>query len=216
MSPFGRVRFSFFFSLARDALVALLREHGKGEQAERLMRGELTELNLDDCEIGDDGAEIVADFLKHDEIVIEVRLFGCNIGLREVKFIAEALKQNQSVKIIHFQYNRIDDEGAKALIEALNCNLSITSLVVYGNPIAPEFQEAIEYLSDTRNKTLIPAAVRRASLFIIIARRILANAGSFSIFPKEIVKMIAMKVWATRKDPIWIEALSESERSGSQ
>ena len=64
------------------------------------------------------------------------------------------------------------------------------------------------------NQILIPAAVRRASLYLVAARRSVANAGAIGIFPKEIVKMIAIKVWETRKDPIWIEALLELERTG--
>ena len=82
------------------------------------------------------------------------------------------------------------------------------------SPVAPELHATIRYLAETRNKTLIPAAARQASLFLVAARRKIADAGSLAIFPKEIVKMIAMEVWATRKDPIWIDALSESERTG--
>ena len=76
----------------------------------------------------------------------------------------------------------------------------------------------IEYLTQTRNKVLVPAAARRASLYLITARRAMpvADAGDFAIFPKEIVRMIAMAVWATRKDPAWIEAVSIDEHMESQ
>jgi hypothetical protein len=87
-------------------------------------------------------------------------------------------------------------------------------LDVIGNIIAPKARATIEYLAGTRNAILIPAAVRRASLSLIAARRNIAGAGILAIFPKEIVKMIAMEVYATRKDPIWIDALSESECTG--
>ena len=206
--------FSLFFFLARDALVALLREHGKDEQVEPLMRGELTELNLDDCEIGDDGAEIVADFLKHDETVIGVSLHNCNIGPRGAKAIAESLKHNQTVEYVNLFENPIGDEGAEALIDALSYNVCMKWLSVFTNMIAPKLEVTITYLTETRNEILIPAAVRRASLSLIAARRNIIDAGNLAIFPKDIVKMIAMEVYATRREPIWINSLNEFERTG--
>jgi hypothetical protein len=203
---------SLFFSPARDALVALLLAHGKDEQAAALMHGELTLLELNSCKIGDDGAEIVADFLKHDETVKTVYLYSCNIGPRGAKAIAGALKHNLTLEEMYLVKNPIGDEGAEALIEALNYNVCIKLL--YVTETSPELEASIEFLAETRNKIIIPAAVRRASLYLIGARRNIAGAGILAIFPKEIVKMIAMEVWATQKDSIWINALTESERTG--
>jgi hypothetical protein len=203
-----------FFPSARDALAALLREHEMDEQAELLMRGELVELDVHWCDIGDDGAEIVADFLKHDETVKEVNLVWCEIGTRGVKVIAESLKHNHTVVEMYLSNNQIGDEGTEALIEALSYNACMISLYFPVNNIAPELQATIEYITETRNKILIPAAVRQASLYLIAARRNIADAGLLAIFPKEIVRMIAMKVWTTRNQPIWLNALTESERTG--
>ena len=195
-------------------LAALLREHEKDEQTKRLMRGELVELHLSNCQIGDDGAEIVADFLRSDETVKEVYLWSCHFGPRGAKAIADALKHNQTVEHLCLNYNGIGDEGAEALIKALKYNVCMKRLFVRANNIAPELEATIKYLTKTRNKILIPSAVRHASLFLIAARRNSIDAGNIAIFPKEIVKMIAMEVWATRKEPIWINALTESERTG--
>jgi hypothetical protein len=208
-----RVCFSQLFSLlARDALVALLRQYRKEDQAELLTHGELAELDLNRCHIGDDGAEIVADFLKHDETVRLVRLWSCNIGPRGAKAIAESLKHNQTVEEMSLFRNQIGDEGAEALIDALSYNVCMKWLDT-GHE-APKFQATLQHLTKIRNKILIPAAVRRASLYLIAARRNIAEAGILAIFPKEIVRMIAMEVWATRNEPIWINALTESERTG--
>ena len=68
--------------------------HEKDEQAERLMQGELAKLHLNGRPIGDDGAEIVADFLKLDQTLKMGYLYSCNIGPRGVKAIAKALKHN--------------------------------------------------------------------------------------------------------------------------
>ena len=182
------------------------------KQAERLMRGELVELNLGHDPIGSDGAEIVTDFLKHDKTVKRVSLRSCKIGPRGVKAIAYALKHNQILWYLNLADNQIGVVGAEALIDALSYNICIIGLHV--NRIPHNLRAAIEYLTETRNKILIPAAVRRASLYLIAARRNIADAGILAIFPKEIVKMIAMEVHATRKEPIWIYTLTESERTG--
>ena len=205
----GRVFFFTLFSSVRDALAALLRENGKDTEVVALMQGELLTLNLSFCKIGDDGAEIVAHFLKQDEIVKKVNLGSCRLGPHGAKAIADSLKHNQTVEEMHLYANPIGEEGADALMEALICNVCMEWFYV---PVAPKFQETIEYLTKTRNTILIPAAVRRASLSLIAARRN-TDAGNLAIFPKEIVTMIAMEVWATRREPIWINALTESEQT---
>jgi hypothetical protein len=200
--------FTFLPLLERD-LVMLIKVHGREKNAGALMRGELKVLDLNGCEIGDDGAVTVAAFIKVDDTVERVYLYGCNIGPSGAKAIADAVKRNQKLRILGLGNNQIGHEGADAFIDALRHNVSITELYVNYNNIAPESWAAIEYLTQTRNRVLIPAAVRRASLYLIAARRAtpIADAGDFAIFPKEIVRMIAMAVWATRKDPKWIEAV---------
>ena len=208
--------FLTFLSTARDALVALLREHGKGAEVAALMQGKLATLNLSYCKIGDDGAEIVANFLKDDETVKKVWLYGCKIGLQGAKAIAECLKHNQTVELMNPQNILIGDEGLEALIDALNFNVCMEGMYLFNDSEAPELKATIKYLTQTRNEILIPTVVRRASLYLIAARRNIADAGNLAIFPKEIVKMIAMQVWATRKEPIWINAHTESERTGKK
>ena len=193
-------------------MAALLREHGNDEQAERLMQGELTDLSLGNYQIGDDGAEIIAAFMTLDEIVEGVYIYRCNIGPPGIRAIAESLKHNQTVEYLDLFGNPIEDEGAEALIEALSYNVCMKWLDT--GYVAPRLQATMKHLTETRNIILIPAAARRASLSLIAARRNIADAGVLATFPKEIVRMIAMKVYATRKEPIWINALSESERTG--
>ena len=164
--------------------------------------------------LGTLGAEIVADFFKHDETLKKVWLDGCSIGPRGTKAIAKSLKHNRTVGNLIFTFNPIMNEGAEALIDALGYNVSIGEIALYGTDVASELAANIEYLSITRNGILIPVAVRRASLCLIAARRNITDAGVLSIFPKEIIKMIALEVWATRKDPKWLDALSKSERTG--
>ena len=197
-------------------MATLLREHGNDKQAELVLRG-MTMLNLADCPIRDDGAEIVAAFLNDDETVREVWLGVCDIGPRGGIALAEALKHNETLQDLDLNSNLIDDEGAEALIHAIvNYNVCIKVLDVSGNYVDFKLQATLDYLTETRNELLIPDAVRRASLYLIAARRSIADSGILSIFPKEIVKMIALEVWATRKDPKWIEAVSSPEHSSRQ
>lgn len=192
--------------------VKLLRDHRKDNEADLVLRGVLTLLFVEDCEINDSGAKIFAQFLKRNATVRTVYLFGCNIGLEGVKAVAEALKLNQTVETLGFEFAGVEDQGAEVLINALNYNVCITTLIVDHNKIASQSMSVLKYLTTTRNETLIPSAVRRASICLISARRTIADAGILAIFPKEIVKMIAMEVWATRKDSEWIAGLLESER----
>jgi hypothetical protein len=201
----GFVHFSSL--LLEHDLVMLMKKHGKEVDAEELLRGELRVVNFDYCEIGDDGAFIVAAFIKGDVTVEMVYLGSCNIGPRGTKAIADAVKHSKTVWCLNFNWNQIGDDGAEAVLIALSHNVCIIGMLIRDNDIAPESQATIKYLTETRNAVLIPAAVRRTSLYLISARRNISDAGRLAIVPKEIVRMIAMAVWATRKDPKWIEAL---------
>ena len=186
--------------------------HGKEQQAAALFRGELTRLKFYNAGIGDDGAEIVAAFLQHDKTVREVWFYNCNIGLLGAKAIAAALMHNVSVKNLGLGYNDIGFKGARVLIDVLAHNVCVEFAGLYKTNVGTASEASIQYLTETRNAILIPAAVRRASLFIMAIRRTTSydGMGIVGIFPKEIVKMIAMQVFATRKDPIWIEAAENS------
>lgn len=201
------------FLPSEHPVVLLLRQHGQ-KQAELALQGELLILDLIDCPIGDDGGEIVASFLRSNDSVIEVRLGDCRMTLRGIELIAEALKDNYTVEIVSVADNEIGDKGALAFIDVFDFNVSIKDLYLFEwniseRNIAPKFLAIVEYLAEIRNAVLIPDAARRASLLLIAARRTIADAGDLAVFPKEIVRMIAVKVWASRRDPAWIHAVSD-------
>ena len=198
-------------------MVALLDERGMENQAEMLRRNKLTVLDLYRCNIGH-SARVVAEFLKVNETVTGVGLIQCNIDSLGAKLIADALKLNKTALEIELGGNLIQQEVGEALIDALNYNVCIKKFYNISREIATESPiAAIKYLTETRNKVIIPDAVRCAALYLIGIRRNpnYDGMGYFSIIDKNMVKMIAMEVWATRKDPIWLEALSESERTGN-
>ena len=193
------------------AIVKLLRSHKKDHVVEDVLKNKLTKLDFFMCPIRDAGAEIVSEFLQHNETVTQVHLRSCKIGSRGAKAIAGSFKHNTTVRYVDVRENEIDEESVKAVIEALNDNACIKEICLWGNRIAFESHASIQYLTETRNAISIPAIVRRASLSLIVARREVENSGDLLILPKEIVKMIAIKVWETRRDSKWIEALSDAK-----
>ena len=190
-----------------------MREWRKDDQAEAALCGELTRLFLYDCRLQDADASLVAKYMVSSPTVAQLRLRRNKIGPWGASEIAKAVTHSKVLWELNLGGNMIGDEGAEALITMLAHNVCITELCATENAVSLGARTRLEYLTRTRNKVLIPAAVRRAALCLIAFRRAenLEDAGDFANFPKEIVKMIAIKVWATRKDPIWIGALSESE-----
>ena len=190
-------------------MAALLVATGRIEQATATAVGQLTGLGLSHggCQIGDDGAEIIAAFLETNTSVTHAHLAHCNIGPRGVRAIAEVLKHNKSLWHLNLSDNKIGVEAIQLLIAALDRNVCIRHLWVSGSAPAP--LATLKYLTEVRNAKLIPAAVRKAALCLISARQSLCrdSMGVLAIFPKELVKLIAMQVWATRCDPKWIEAI---------
>ena len=195
----------------------LLRKHKKGTQASALIRGELSSLNLNALWLIADDAEVVANFLASNKTVTKVRLDYNHIETDGAKALAEALKCNNSVRWLALYSNEIGNEGAEALITVFATNVSLGFVKLGGNTIAEEKKEMIQYLSATRNEILIPnavrSAVRSAALFLIGIRRAskFEEMGDFAVIDKNIVRMIAMEVWATRRDPIWIDALPDED-----
>ena len=90
-----------------------------------------------------------------------------------------------------------------------------------GNSDLPEqFQQAIhsnhtavqKLLSDISIYYRKRAAARRAALFII-ARY---GEGDVAVFPRDMIRLIAKEVWKTREDPLWLDAIEESNQSSSK
>jgi hypothetical protein len=174
----SRFLFTFLPLLLERDLVMLMKERGKEKDAKKLMQGELKGLDLRGCELGHDGAVTVAAFIKIDDTVEQVYLYNCNIGPRGAKAIADALKRNKKVWFLNLISNQIGDEGANAFINALSDNVCLMGLPIFSNNISPESMATIKYLTETRNKVLVPAAARRASLYLIAARRATPMADS--------------------------------------
>ena len=90
------------------------------------------------------------------------------------------------------------------MLEALKVNVSLTTLDIrftgIGQGLAQEASNLLE-----RNKSM-SRAVRSAVLFVIGIRRghNLEGMGGFGHLPRDVVFMIAKRVWASRGDHAWI------------
>ena len=161
-----------------------------------LLSGEpIQSLNLSWCDLNDD-ADVVADFVCTRRDLVQVDLNGNKIGLRSAIAIAKAVRC--SVRRLSLLNNCVGNEGAAALMEALDSNPSMDSLSLgcrLDNCIFSEACARIEALENC-NRTLIPGAVRDICLSMMGIRNGSNHGGmgSLAIFPKEIVKIIAMEV----------------------
>ena len=96
---------------------------------------QLVELDLSFNNIGDNGAEQIADALKENHHLKGLNLWGNNIGADGAKQITDALKVNNILKTLDLSYNNIGDDGANQIADALKGNHSLDSLMLNSNNI---------------------------------------------------------------------------------
>jgi hypothetical protein len=94
----------------------------------------LVSVNLTDNEVGDAGASAVARSLATSG-VRQLLLGNNNIGNGGAQTIADVLKSNHSVTSVQLGSNNIGDAGAQALAAALNDNESVSDLDLSDNNI---------------------------------------------------------------------------------
>ena len=163
----------------------------------------LRALNVSYSGIFDDGAIALASLLEHGSHLVELDLNENEIGEAGLMALAKALNHNQNLQDLYVYFDSGGDgEGIEnAFVDVFQSNVALLKL-----------RDIRSSRIDTlllRNKELIPAAVRRAALLLIGIRRStdFEGMGDFAVFPKDIVRLIAQTVYATRRDPLWIQAL---------
>lgn len=186
----------------------------------------LVELLLDGNSLGDAGAELLGKSLRYNGTLKKLSLVRNGITSCGANALALALKFNGQLRTLNLSANRISNHGATGLAVALTINRTLTALNLYMNPIteigvlplvdALKNNSALTFLalnvyseaaskSLTRNELLVDVA-RSAALYLIAVRN-RANAsgmGDLQLLPKDVVKMIAKKVWETRGQQEWL------------
>jgi len=93
----------------------------------------LTELNLSDNEINDEGGKALAEALKTNKTLTTLIILKNFISNEGAIAFAEALKMNTTLIKIDLGENSIGVEGVKALEDALKINKTLTTLILYDN-----------------------------------------------------------------------------------
>ncbi|KAL0238597.1 hypothetical protein GEMRC1_013070 [Eukaryota sp. GEM-RC1] len=102
---------------------------------EEMRNGSVTELDLQENSIGNEGAIALAEALKVNSTVTQINLVVNSIGTEGAIALADALKVNSTVTRIDLGSNSIGTEGAIALAEALKVNSTVTRIDLGENSI---------------------------------------------------------------------------------
>jgi hypothetical protein len=103
----------------------------------------VTTLDLEDNNIGAEGAKAIAEALKVNMILTTLGLSANSIGDEGAKAIAEALKVNAVLTDLALWINGIGDEGAIAIAEALKVNAVLTKLNLNYNSMGVAGETAV-------------------------------------------------------------------------
>lgn len=108
------------------------------------------EVHLDNCAIGDEGAEEVGRALEDStRNCKKLYLVGNNIGDRGIMSIAKALRTNSTLTYLNLGMNKIGNEGAKEIATALKSNATLQTLSLARNSVAIEGATAIATALET-------------------------------------------------------------------
>ncbi|KJE90896.1 hypothetical protein CAOG_009498 [Capsaspora owczarzaki ATCC 30864] len=103
----------------------------------------LTHLELRENQIGDVGARAIAETLKVNKTVMEVALSWNQISDAGARAIAETLKVNTNLRWLTLSSNQVGDAGARAIAETLKVNTTMKRLFLYHNQIGDAGAQAI-------------------------------------------------------------------------
>ncbi|CAM2705335.1 unnamed protein product, partial [Rotaria socialis] len=95
----------------------------------------VTTLYLQANQIGDVGAQFLADALRVNTTLTRLDLYTNQIGDSGAQYLGEALKTNKSLTLLQLQTNQIGDSGAQYLADALKVNKTLNILCLHENQI---------------------------------------------------------------------------------
>jgi len=96
----------------------------------------LRQIQLYHCRIGNDGAMVLAEFIKtykppsdRNPFSIELlELPECDIGPQGAQCLGRAMTQNESIRVLNLDFNPLGDEGAAHLGDGLRWNSTLETL----------------------------------------------------------------------------------------
>ena len=111
--------------------------HVKGSEWKELST-EVVTLSLQIAFLGDEDAAAIAEILKVNDVLTELRLCNNEIGNTGAASIAKALKVNGMLTALDLMSNKIGAAGTTAIAEALKVNTNLQSLVLLGNDLSED------------------------------------------------------------------------------
>ena len=202
MCSFRKIVFLFITCISAQGQAA----HG-GDAPARTLEEFLNNPNgftciwLENNEIGDEQAIILANALKKNRTVTELNLFKNQIGDTGAIALAEALEVNRTLSSLNLASNKIRVAGAIALAKALAAknfterNNTITSLCLDMNPIVPCTASKIATDAIAAINTIVKCLKRNRDLDSAVWP-ILLSAGRFD--PK-----LSYDIWTEEILPFW-------------
>ena len=98
----------------------------------------LTNLDLSENSLGDEGATSLSQALKVNSTLTNLDLRGNSIGAEGATSLAQALKVNSTLTTLDLGWNSIGAEGATSIAQALKVNSTLTNLDLGSNRIGAE------------------------------------------------------------------------------
>ena len=100
-----------------------------------------------DCKIGDTGAVMLAEILKHNNTLKHIVIKNNNIGDKGAIALADSLKYNTTVRFIDLSYNKIGEKGIVALATAIKQNTTLEFICLDGVDITEKASLALVNIS---------------------------------------------------------------------
>ncbi|CAK9048949.1 unnamed protein product [Durusdinium trenchii] len=88
----------------------------------------MSELDLEDCRIGNLGAQALGEVLKKNDTITHLNVQSNDLGPLGIEVLAEALRHNSTLRVLSLRQNHIGDVGVQALAEALSQNRTLTEI----------------------------------------------------------------------------------------
>jgi len=116
------------------------------EAVAQMLKGNprLNRIFLSENEIGDAGATALAEAIKENKTVTKIVLSGNEIGDAGAMALAEAIEENRTVRFFYLSENKIGDEGAIALAKAIKGNKAVTEIHLNENKIGDAGKKALD------------------------------------------------------------------------
>ena len=176
---------SYWYTSRSGAGLNVVVHHLKGSEWTGLST-EVVTLSLQISFLGAEDAAAIADILKVNGVLTELKLCNNEIGDTGAASIAEALKVNGTMTALNLMSNKIGAAGAAAIAEALKVNRKLQSLVLLGNHLNED------------SKSKLRDAVQGRSGFKLYFEAVPTEPGSDSGFCQPMEEGLSVDEWKIR------------------